>query len=83
MILWIVLFSLIAALAWHSVVPKFWFASAGSTITAVLAVWFVSSSHFGYFDQTFYENLVIVGSIGFVISMLIGRVVGRIKGKAP
>jgi len=62
----------LSAIIWHIKLKHFWKATLGSTITATLISWALLSSHFGWLDKTFVNNLILTVSISFVISVIIG-----------
>ena len=89
MILLLLFIATISALVWHGLVKIFWIAVLGSTVTATLLVWFISSSHIGVpfldfrdWNIDFIQNISIVGAVSFGISLILGGIWRKMRGVA-
>ena len=69
---YVLLFALVVAIFWHGVLPKFVWATVWSTISATLLVWLMTSSHFGWLDETFFKNLALTLTISLTASLIVG-----------
>lgn len=73
--------AVISAIAWHIAYKKYWGSCFLSTMTSTLLSFMLLSSHFGWVDKVFFKNLLIVISVSFVISVVIGVLVSMVKIK--
>ena len=75
----IILVSVVAAVAWHISLRRFWPACAASVLTSIVCVWLLAMNHFGWFDATFLENLILVTLVSFIITVALGFLLSRLK----
>lgn len=68
----IYIIAIISAITWHILNKQLWVATIGSTVTATMVSWVLLSSHFGWFDQTFYKNMALTITASLVISVIVG-----------
>lgn len=82
MVIIVLLIALLCALAWHALLERYWLASVGSTLTSIFLVWVIASHHLGYFDKEFVENIVIIGGLAFLVSLVVGFGIRQLKSKS-
>jgi uncharacterized membrane protein YccC len=66
------LVSLVVALVWYRMVPRYAFAFVGSTLTTAFLVWAIGQSHFGWMDTVFFRNLAVTFAIAAGGSIVVG-----------
>jgi uncharacterized membrane-anchored protein YitT (DUF2179 family) len=71
--------AIVVAFCWHFLLEKMWPATIGSTITSTLLIWALTSSHFGWLDETFYKNMAMTLAVSFVASFIIGIIFTSIR----
>jgi hypothetical protein len=71
--------TVIVSVIWHILLHRFWLAVARSAFTSVLLYWMVSMSHFGWLDQTFFENVAWSLLLSSVVSVAIGNLVRKLE----
>lgn len=75
----LVLLCIFISLVWHLLLPRFWYACLGATLSSTLIVWVLTISHFGWMDSTFFRNLALTVTVALTSSIVVGLVVSKIR----
>ena len=81
MVLIAVIIAAIVSVACHLMLRSFWGAVAGSAVISVVLFWALSMSHFGWLDQTFFENVAWSLLLSAGVSLVVGKVVRKLEKK--
>lgn len=70
---------LVVAILWHFLLPRFWFACIGSTLSSAFLVWLLTMSHFGWMDATFFQSLAVTLAVALICSLVVGYITAKIR----
>jgi hypothetical protein len=76
-----IVISIAFALLCHLTIKNFLVALLVSILLSCLTFWKFGESHFGWLDRIFVENLLITAGIASLTSILIGKLIHKIRLK--
>jgi hypothetical protein len=63
----------------HTSIRAFWLACVMSVVASLPPFILLAQPHFGWFDSTFYENLLMSGFVATAVTLAVGSYVRRRK----